>query len=243
MHGTETGAPAGPHTGAADSQEGVPAILPSMPVMPSPAAWPVFLTGLTLSLSLIIAIGAQNTFVLRQGLRREHVGAVVAVCALLDLTLMALGVGGLAAALGQHPRALQALGLAGAAALTWYALLALRRALAPGALRADTQGAAMPLKTVLLQTLAISLLNPHVYLDTVVLVGAVGARQPEALRGLFLAGAGLGSALWFTALGFGARLLTPWFARPAAWRALDAVVALTMGTLAFGLARRSLPLF
>ena len=206
----------------------------------SPAAWPVFLTGFTLSLSLIVAIGAQNTFVLRQGLRREHVGAVVAVCALLDLALMTLGVSGLAAALGQHPRALNALGLAGAAALAWYALQALRRALAPGALMANTQGLAVPLKTVLLQTLAISLLNPHVYLDTVVLVGAVGARQPAEWRGLFLAGAGLGSALWFTTLGFGARLLTPWFARPAAWRVLDAVVALTMGSLASSLAWRSL---
>jgi L-lysine exporter family protein LysE/ArgO len=146
----------------------------------------------------------------------------------------------LAGALGQHPRALNALGLAGAVALAWYGLQALRRAIAPGALQADTEGDAVPLKTVLLQTLAISLLNPHVYLDTVVLVGAVGARQPAEWRGLFLGGAGLGSALWFITLGFGARLLTPWFARPAAWRVLDAVVALTMGGLAFSLARRSL---
>lgn len=208
--------------------------------MPSPAAWPVFLTGFTLSLSLIVAIGAQNTFVLSQGLRREHVGVVVAVCALLDLTLMTLGVSGLAAALGQHPQALNVLGLAGAAALAWYGLQALRRALAPGALQANTQGAAVPLKTVLLQTQAISLLNPHVYLDTVVLVGTVGARQPAEWRGLFLAGASLGSARWFTTLGFGARLLTPWFARPTAWRVLDAVVALTMGSLASSLAWRSL---
>ncbi|MCU0924776.1 MAG: LysE family transporter [Hydrogenophaga sp.] len=209
----------------------------------SSAAWPVFLTGLTLSLSLIVAIGAQNTFVLRQGLRREHVGAVVAVCALLDLTLMALGVSGLAVALGQYPRALSALGLAGAAVLAMYSLQALRRALAPGALTANTQGAAVPARTVLAQTLAISLLNPHVYLDTVVLVGAVGARQPAEWRGLFLAGAGLGSALWFVALGYGARLLTPWFAKPAAWRVLDAVVALTMGTLAVTLGRQSLLAF
>lgn len=211
--------------------------------MPTPVAWPVFLTGLTLSLSLIVAIGAQNTFVLRQGLRREHVGAVVGVCALLDLTLMTLGVSGLATALGQHPRALQALGLAGAAVLAWYALQALRRSIAPGALQADTRGGAAPLKAVLLQTLTISLLNPHVYLDTVVLVGAVGARQPAEWRGLFVAGAGLGSALWFIALGYGARLLTPWFARPAAWRVLDGVVGFTMGTLAFTLARQSLLAF
>lgn len=168
---------------------------------------------------------------------------MVVVCALLDLTLMSLGVSGLATALGQYPSALNALGLAGAAALAWYSLQALRRAFDPGALQTDTQGAAVPLKAVLLQTLTISLLNPHVYLDTVVLVGAVGARQPAEWRHLFLAGAGLGSALWFTGLGFGARLLTPWFARPAAWRVLDAVVALTMGTLAFSLAHRSLSPF
>lgn len=204
----------------------------------TPAAGTVFFTGLTLSLSLIVAIGAQNTFVLRQGLRREHVGAVVALCTLLDIVLMTVGVSGLASAIGRHPRALEAIGLAGAAVLAFYALQALRRATAPGVLRAETAGDAVPMRRVLAQTLAISLLNPHVYLDTVVLVGAVGAQQPEVWRGLFLLGAGLGSALWFTLLGFGARLLTPLFARPAAWRLLDLAVALIMGYIALGLALR-----
>ena len=196
-----------------------------------------FLTGFTLSLSLIVAIGAQNAFVLRQGLRREHLGVVVAVCALLDVLLMAAGVFGLGALVGASPRVLGAITLAGAAVLVFYGVQALRRALAPGHLLAGPGAAGMPRARALREVLAISLLNPHVYLDTVVLVGAVGAGQPVALRPLFLAGAGLASALWFAALGYGARLLTPLFARPAAWRVLDSGVALLMFTIAWGLLR------
>ena len=201
-----------------------------------------FLAGFGLSLSLIVAIGAQNAFVLRQGLRHEHVGAVVGVCAALDLALMVIGVSGVAAALGRHPAVLAALAVAGAAFLAFYGVQALRRARRPTALSAASSAAsadtaAPPLRKVLAQTLAITLLNPHVYLDTVLLVGAVGAQQPAPLRPLFLAGAGLASGLWFTALGYGARLLAPVFARPRAWRALDAVVALTMFVLAAMLLR------
>ena len=196
-----------------------------------------FLTGFTLSLSLIVAIGAQNAFVLRQGLRREHVGAVVAVCALLDVALMAAGVFGLGALVQSSPRALQAIAWAGAAVLVFYGVQALRRALAPGHLLAGPGVAGMPRARALREVLAISLLNPHVYLDTVVLVGAVGAGQPAALRPVFLAGAGLASTLWFAALGYGARLLTPLFARPAAWRVLDLGVAALMFGIAWGLVR------
>ena len=196
-----------------------------------------FLTGFTLSLSLIVAIGAQNAFVLRQGLRREHVGAVVAVCALLDVALMAAGVFGLGALVQSSPRALTVIAWAGAAVLAVYGLQALTRALAPGQLVAAHSGASAPRAQVVRQVLAISLLNPHVYLDTVVLVGAVGAGQPAALRPVFLAGAGLASGLWFAALGYGARLLTPMFARPAAWRVLDVGVAALMFGLAWGLLR------
>ena len=196
-----------------------------------------FVTGLTLSASLIVAIGAQNTFVLRQGLRREHVAAVVALCGLLDIALMTMGVGGLAASLGQHPHALEALALAGAALLAAYGVAALRRALRPPTLSAASSDTTtpQPLARVLIQTLAISLLNPHVYLDTVVLVGAVGARQPPGTQGAFLLGAGLASGTWFAALGYGARVLAPVFARPLAWRLLDVVIAATMWALAAGL--------
>lgn len=197
-----------------------------------PAATTALLTGLGLGGSLIMAIGAQNAFVLRQGLRREHVGVVVALCVLLDTSLMAAGVAGLGAAIGQRPGWLDALALAGAAVLAWYGWQALRRAARPHRLLAQADGAARSRRQVALQTLSISLLNPHVYLDTVVLVGAVGARQPPGLGGWFWAGASLSSLLWFCALGFGARGLSPLFARPAAWRVLDAVVALTMFAIA-----------
>ena len=200
----------------------------------APLAAP-FLTGFTLSLSLIVAIGAQNAFVLRQGLRREHVGPVVAVCALLDVALMAGGVFGLGALVRSSPRGLTVIAWAGAAVLVVYGLQALKRALAPGKLLASATGAGVPRAQLVRQALMISLLNPHVYLDTVVLVGAVGAGQPAALRPVFLAGAGLASVLWFVALGYGARLLTPLFARPAAWRVLDLGVAALMFGIAWGL--------
>ena len=199
----------------------------------SSLAW---LAGLSLSASLIVAVGAQNTFVLRQGLRREHVAPVVALCVALDAILMTLGVGGVAASLGAHPSVLAAMGIAGAAFLLLYAWQAGRRALSGQVLAARTTGDAQTLGSVLLQTLACTLLNPHVYLDTLLLIGAVGAQQPSATRVAFLAGCIAASAMWFVALGFGARLLAPVFARAAAWRALDAGVALTMVALGLRLA-------
>lgn len=207
------------------------------------AALASFSVGLTLMASLIVAIGAQNTFVLRQGLRREHVLPVVLACSLLDALLMVLGVSGLAASLGESPRLLNALGLVGALVLTVYAVLALRRAVAPQVLLAHSAGQAAPLGRVVAQVLSISLLNPHVYLDTVVLVGAVGARQPAGMQGAFLLGSCLASALWFAALGYGARLLTPLFARPTAWRVLDVLVAAMMVAVAWPLAKESLAHF
>ena len=204
------------------------------------STWPVLLTGFTLSASLIVAIGAQNTLVLQQGIKREHVGAVVVTCAALDVLLMTLGVSGLAASLGQHPAALQALALGGALLLAWYAVSAFRRMGQAEALRADASTATRPVAAVLAQTLTLSLLNPHVYLDTVVLVGAVGARQPPGTQAAFLLGAGGASVLWFVLLGYGARALAPLFAKPLAWRVLDGVVGLTMSVLAVSLARQAL---
>jgi L-lysine exporter family protein LysE/ArgO len=198
-------------------------------------ATPSFVTGFTLGASLIMAIGAQNAFVLRQGLRREHVAAVVAVCAVLDIVLMVIGVSGLGAVLGERPGLIQAATWAGAVVLAWYALGALRRAFRAHSLHAQPAGAAQPARQVVWQALSISLLNPHVYLDTVLLVGSVGARQAAGTQAAFLLGSGLSSALWFAGLGFGARLLSPLFARPMAWRLLDLLVALTMGWIAFSL--------
>lgn len=190
--------------------------------------------GLGLGLSLIVAIGAQNAFVLRQGLRGEHVLAVVAVCALSDLVLIVAGVAGAGAALRAWPAALVVVRLAGALFLAGYAVLAARRALRPAAdaaLRTETGGTSTSLAAALATCLALTWLNPHVYLDTVVLLGSIASTHGEE-RWWFAAGAAAGSAIWFAALGFGARLLRPLFARPVAWRVLDAVIAVVMAALA-----------
>lgn len=200
--------------------------------------WIASLTGAGLALSLIVAIGAQNAFVLRQGVRREQVGAVVAVCALLDVLLMGAGIFGLGRLVAASPALMTAVAWAGALVLLVYAALALRRAAKPGELHAAAGGGpGLTRRAAVVQTLAISLLNPHVYLDTVVLVGAVGARQPPGQQGAFWLGAAVASTGWFVALGYGAWLLTPLFARPAAWRILDIGVALMMLAVALSLLR------
>ncbi|MBQ0960018.1 amino acid transporter [Ideonella sp. 4Y11] len=205
-----------------------------------PAAVPVFLQGAALGGSLIVAIGAQNAFVLRQGLRREHVGPIVAFCALADVALIAAGVLGLGQALGERPGLARALALGGALFLAAYAWRALRRALHTESLQAAPGGAPMALGAALAQAVAFTVLNPHVYLDTVLLVGSIGAQQPPALRGAFIGGAGTASALWFGALGYGARWLAPVFARPRAWQVLDGLIGATMALLAALLLREAL---
>ena len=200
------------------------------PRLPSPA--------FGLGASLIVAVGAQNTFVLQQGLRREHVGARSSpLCLGLDAILMALGVHGVAAALRLASGRAHGAGR-GRRGLPARLRVAGRRAARCPARRwrAGANGAARPLWPVLAQALACTLLNPHVYLDTLLLVGAVGAQQAPALRWAFVVGCVSASALWFVGLGFGARLLAPLFARPMAWRWLDGGVALTMGALGCRLA-------
>lgn len=187
-----------------------------------------FLSGLGLGLGLIVAIGAQNAFVLRQGLRREHVAAVVVFCLLADAALIAGGVAGMAAVLGRHAWLARALALAGGLFLVVYGVRALLRARDAQGLAAAGDGGAPGLRGTLARAAAFTLLNPHVYLDTLLLVGNVGARQPGALRAVFALGAICASLLWFSLLGFGARWLAPWFARPRAWQLLE---LLTGGTL------------
>jgi L-lysine exporter family protein LysE/ArgO len=194
-------------------------------------------TGFALGLTLIVAIGAQNAFVLRQGLRREHVGAVVLFCAVADAVLIAAGVAGLAVLLGERPMLAAALTAGGALFLAFYGLRALARAARPGALHAGSGAAPASRRAALAEAAAFTLLNPHVYLDTVLLVGSVGASQGEA-RLQFVAGAAAASALWFGSLGYGARLLAPLFARPRAWRVLDLLIGLTMLGIAAMLAAR-----
>ena len=204
------------------------------------AAPAALLQGLALSLGLIVAIGAQNAFVLRQGLRREHVVPVVLFCAAADALLIMAGVLGMAQALGERPGLARALALAGALFLAVYGGLALRRARQAGQLRAAAGGEGLGRTAALAQAAAFTLLNPHVYLDTVLLVGSIGAQQPVELRAFFIAGAALASALWFGLLGFGARWLAPWFARPRAWQVLDSLIGLTMWVLSGLLLRHAL---
>ena len=191
----------------------------------------VFLQGLALSLGLIVAIGAQNAFVLRQGLRREHVASVVFFCALSDALLIAAGVLGMAKALGDRPMVAHALALAGAVFLAAYGWNALRRALQQNGLLANEEGDGLTWAAAMAQAAAFTLLNPHVYLDTVLLVGSIGAQQPADLQVWFVAGASSASLLWFCALGFGARWLAPLFAKPRAWQVLDILIGLTMWAL------------
>jgi L-lysine exporter family protein LysE/ArgO len=202
-----------------------------------PASFFAFSTGLGLCLSLIIAIGAQNAFLLRQGLRREHVGAIVLFCALSDALLIAAGVAGLAQLLGERPAMATALTVVGAVFLLVYGALALKRARHPAALNASAGSQSLKLWPAIAQTAAFTFLNPHVYLDTVLLMGSIGAQQ-GVQRWWFVAGAACASALWFTALGYGARWLAPWFAKPRAWQILDALIGLTMLGLALMLVMR-----
>ncbi len=190
--------------------------------------------GFRLSLGLILAIGAQNAFVLRQGLRREHVFAVCLFCAASDAALIALGVSGFAVATDAAPWLGPALRWGGVAFLAWYGARSFRSAWqGTGALSA-ADGSGTGLKAVLTTLAAITWLNPHVYLDTVVFMGSISAQYPGQATA-FGAGAAAGSFCFFCALGYGARLLAPLFARPAAWRALDAVIGVTMWSIAAGL--------
>jgi len=224
-------------------------------------------SGLGLGLSLIIAIGAQNVFVLRQGIRREHVVAVVVICAVSDALLIAAGVAGLGFVISAAPWLVAVARWAGALFLLTYGLLAARRAWQGGeGLRVDTaEGDARPryadaraagpastgtgtrtreatgtgtrtgLAPVILTVLALTWLNPHVYLDTVLMLGSIAATHGEQ-RWLFAAGAIAASVLWFTALGFGARYLGRWLRTERSWRILDALIAVVMIALAVSLA-------
>ncbi|MFI6076912.1 LysE/ArgO family amino acid transporter [Actinoplanes sp. NPDC051343] len=183
------------------------------------------IAGFAASAVLIIAIGAQNAFVLRQGLRREHVLPVVLTCALSDLILILAGIGGLGAVVNARPGAVTAIRWVGSIFLIAYAVLAARRALRPSALN-PAERAPATLRATLLACLAFTYLNPHVYLDTVLLLGSIAQQHPH--RWLFGLGAAAASLAWFTALGAGAHKLAPLLGRPAAWRLLDALIAVVM---------------
>ncbi|PTV97258.1 L-lysine exporter family protein LysE/ArgO [Rhodobacter aestuarii] len=191
--------------------------------------------GFRLGLGLILAIGAQNAFVLRQGLRREHVFAVALFCAASDALLIALGVSGMGTLSNLAPWVAEALRWGGVAFLTWYGMRAALAAWRGGERLEAGAGAAPTLRSVMVTVAALTWANPHVWLDTVVLLGAVSAQFPG--QGLaFGAGAVCASFIFFFALAYGARLLAPLFAKPIAWRVLDALVALIMFSVALKLA-------
>lgn len=188
----------------------------------------IAVAGFVTGLGLIIAIGAQNAFVLRQGIRREHIGLVVLVCALADLMLIAVGTAGVGALVSQHPTLLTVVRWLGAAYLLWFAYRSARSALKPASLSIDAPASR---GSVLTTALALTFLNPHVYLDTVLLLGTIAATHGTD-RWWFALGAGLGSIVWFTALGLGARALAGPLSTPATWRVIDGLVAVVMVTLA-----------
>ncbi|MFW2588297.1 LysE/ArgO family amino acid transporter [Sagittula sp. SSi028] len=187
-----------------------------------------YLPGFALALSLIMAIGAQNAFVLRQGLRRQYVLPIVLVCAVSDAVLIAAGVAGFGALVELIPGLEWGMRLFGAAFLVWYGARTLLQAWRGGEALTAGEGT-QSLQRAVLTCLALTWLNPHVYLDTVVLLGSISAQYPTLP---FAFGAMSASAVFFFALGFGARALAPLFARPSAWRVLDTVVGLTMWTIA-----------
>ena len=193
-------------------------------------------TGLLTGLSLIIAIGAQNAFILRLGLRKEHVLPAVLFCAISDTVLIIAGIAGLGALIQQLPILLEIFRYAGSAYLIWFGISAARRAFKPQTLEAKGDGAT--LRATLLTVAALTWLNPHVYLDTVILLGSIGNQfAPE--QWLFAFGAATGSFVWFFSLGFGARLLSRFVSSERFWKYLDLGIALVMfviaGTLLFGL--------
>ena len=188
--------------------------------------WQSYLNGLLVAAGLIIAIGAQNAFVLAQSLRREHHLSVAALCVLCDAILVSAGVFGLAKVLAENPTLLAIARWGGVAFLTWYGVKALRRAISPEAMADAGETGPRSRRTVLMAALAVTLLNPHVYLDTVLLIGSLGAQQ--AAPGAYAMGAASASLLWFFTLALGAAWLAPWLARPATWRLVDLMVAVMM---------------
>jgi L-lysine exporter family protein LysE/ArgO len=198
--------------------------------------WLAFSHGAALCASLIVTIGAQNAYVLRQGIMRSHVGKIVLLCTLSDFILIGAGVGGASVLVERYPVFVHTMLYVGLAYLAWFGLSALRRAVRPGHAVLDVGNADEPTPAtptaahaqralpIILMTLAFTWLNPHVYLDTFLLIGTAGAREPEGSRVAFALGAMAVSAVWFVGLGYGARALAPLFRRAMAWRVLDGAI-------------------
>lgn len=199
--------------------------------------FPTFATGFAMSAALIMAIGSQNLFVLRQGLKREHVGPIVLFCGCADALLIAAGIGGVGAILAALPQLTLILTVGGALFLSWYGFKAFQRMVSPEMMSVSAQGG-ISLGRAMAASAGFTFLNPHVYLDTVLLMGAAGSAHAPALRPVFVAGAATASIAWFAGLGYGARILTPLFSRSSSWRILDVIVGVIMFALAASLVAR-----
>jgi L-lysine exporter family protein LysE/ArgO len=193
-----------------------------------------FIPGLLTGLSLIIAIGAQNAFVIRQGLTRKHVFLVVAICAISDVLLILLGVAGLGALISGLPWLLETIRWFGVAYLTWFGIKSLMSAFKSQSLEATGLQSAGA-KTVVLSVLGFTFLNPHVYLDTVILLGSIGNQFGQD-KWWFALGAAVGSVLWFSSIGFGAKAASRFMSKPVFWKVLDSVIAAVMFGIAIMLA-------
>ncbi|WP_319779216.1 LysE/ArgO family amino acid transporter [Maridesulfovibrio sp.] len=198
-----------------------------------------YLQGFGTGAGLIIAIGAQNAFVLTQSIRKNHHMTICLVCSICDALLISLGVLGMGELISSNPMLLKPAAWGGAAFLTWYGFGSFRSALAGGQLEAG-QDATTGLKSIILLTLTITLLNPHVYLDTVVMLGSISGQYNGMERYLFGIGAISASFVWFYTLGFGGRALAPLFKKPVTWRVLDSAVCLTMWVIAYNLAQKAM---
>lgn len=196
---------------------------------------PVYLKGMGLGASLIMAIGGQNAYVLRTAIKRQHISLTISVCILCDMLLIGAGVAGMGALIENTPTLLQVAKFGGAAFLFWYGLKAWKAVFAHDTLDTSAPVKALGWRQALATVLAITLLNPHVYLDTVVLLGSIGGQEVGQGKLWFALGSMTASFLWFVSLGYGARLLAPLFARPVAWKVLDAIVGIVMWSLAASL--------
>jgi L-lysine exporter family protein LysE/ArgO len=194
---------------------------------------PFYLKGMGMGLGLIVAIGAQNAHVLRMGLQRQHVLLTVMICIACEIMLISAGVAGIGTMVERNPVLLAMARWGGGAFLVWYGLRAWRSALSPHSLKMS-ESRPITTQRAFTTVLAVTLLNPHCYLDTVILLGAIGGQQGDG-KWWFATGAMSAAIAWFSVLGFGARLLSPWFARPVAWRILDALIGVIMLALALSL--------
>lgn len=198
-------------------------------------AYEIILKGFLVTISLIVAIGAQNAYVLKLGLLKQHVFKAVAMCVFFDFVLISTGVYGLGFFIQGNQLLINSLAIFGILFLCFYAFTSFKSAFKNTSLKIDNEAKTTPLKQVISLILVFTFLNPHTYLDTIILIGGIGANIENELKVYFLIGAVSASAIWFVSLGFGARLLIPLFKKPITWKILDIVIGIFMLVIAYGL--------